>query len=222
MASLEETAKSFQSKFESMIKNITILSLPMQKKSFECCVSCFDGDKQDPEKIAACISRCHEPSQSFNQVLQREVEGLQTSIESCQRMSGSDCTASSSKQIRLLTAALGEPHVFSCALFVFTASRAIFQGSQRSASASSADFVDRHMGAVVKSIPSSSHRRRSRSISLHGFFSMYNFGRALGRSLFQALTCVSVQHQLSRGVSHTDSFSAAPLCFLAGLPLTTF
>ncbi|KAL8426541.1 hypothetical protein Efla_006606 [Eimeria flavescens] len=86
MASVEETAKFFQSRFENMIKNITVLSLPMQKKSFECCVSCFDSNKQDPELIAGCISRCHEPSQSFNQVLQREVEGLQTSIESCQRI----------------------------------------------------------------------------------------------------------------------------------------
>ncbi|CDJ43219.1 hypothetical protein, conserved [Eimeria tenella] len=86
MASLEETAKVFQNKFETMIKEITILSLPMQKKSFQCCVSCFDSHKQDPEKIAECINQCHEPSQSFNRVLQREVEGLQTNIESCQKI----------------------------------------------------------------------------------------------------------------------------------------
>lgn len=86
MASLEETAKVFQNKFETMIKEITILSLPMQKKSFQCCVSCFDSHKQDPEKIAECINQCHEPSQSFNRVLQREVEGLQTNIESCQKV----------------------------------------------------------------------------------------------------------------------------------------
>lgn len=87
MASLQETAKSFQQRFESMIKEITVLSLPMQKKSFQCCVSCFDNHKNEPESIAECINRCHEPSQSFNHALQREVEALQTSIESCQKVS---------------------------------------------------------------------------------------------------------------------------------------
>lgn len=86
MASLEETAKSFQNNFESMIRDITVLSLPMQKKSFQCCVSCFDNNKQDPGKIAECVGQCHEPNQSFNHVLQREVEGLQASIESCQKV----------------------------------------------------------------------------------------------------------------------------------------
>ncbi|OEH78580.1 protein FAM136A [Cyclospora cayetanensis] len=86
MASLEETAKVFQGKFESMIRDITILSLPMQKKAFQCCVSCFDSHKGEPENIAECIGQCHEPSQAFNRVLQREVEGLQTTIESCQKI----------------------------------------------------------------------------------------------------------------------------------------
>ncbi|KEP64061.1 UNVERIFIED_CONTAM: YOU2 family C2C2 zinc finger protein [Hammondia hammondi] len=83
--SLEEGARSFQQKFEDMISSLTKRTLPLQRKAFECCVSCFDQHNDDHVKIADCMTRCHQHGEAIMRSLQRETEVLQSKLDSCQK-----------------------------------------------------------------------------------------------------------------------------------------
>ncbi|CBZ50572.1 conserved hypothetical protein [Neospora caninum Liverpool] len=84
-ASLEEGARSFQKKFEDMISTLTKKTLPIQRKAFECCVSCFDLHKDDHVKIGDCMTKCHQPGEAIMRSLQTETEVLQSKLEACQK-----------------------------------------------------------------------------------------------------------------------------------------
>ncbi|PFH36218.1 YOU2 family C2C2 zinc finger protein [Besnoitia besnoiti] len=83
--SLEEGARQFQRKFDDMISTFTKKTLPLQKRAFECCVSCFDLHKEDHMKIADCMTSCHQPGEAVMRAVQRETEVLQSKLESCQK-----------------------------------------------------------------------------------------------------------------------------------------
>lgn len=104
---LSEAAEKFQKAFDEMVKEVSSRSLPLQKKSFECCVECFKGigepsdwkkmataafssakhESLSPESIAQCVSGCHKKSEAFAETLQREAQALQQSLEKCQGVS---------------------------------------------------------------------------------------------------------------------------------------
>eukprot|EP01068_Selenidium_serpulae_P010936 Selendium_serpulae@DN5566_c0_g1_i3.p2 len=76
-------AKAFDVKFNAMVEDIRIASLPMQKKSFECSVACFDSHKKDYKAVEGCIERCQRPAQEMSETVNREMRNLQTTIQSC-------------------------------------------------------------------------------------------------------------------------------------------
>uniref|UniRef100_A0A7S1K5I2 Protein FAM136A n=1 Tax=Vitrella brassicaformis TaxID=1169539 RepID=A0A7S1K5I2_9ALVE len=80
----QEKVKAFQSALDKTLHDITQDSMAMQKKTFQCCVACFDKPGTDYETVGRCIKNCQQPAEEFSATLNREMQTLQNSIQVCQ------------------------------------------------------------------------------------------------------------------------------------------
>ncbi|CEM10165.1 unnamed protein product [Vitrella brassicaformis CCMP3155] len=77
----QEKVKAFQSALDKTLHDITQDSMAMQKKTFQCCVACFDKPGTDYETVGRCIKNCQQPAEEFSATLNREMQTLQNSIQ---------------------------------------------------------------------------------------------------------------------------------------------
>ncbi|ANQ06599.1 hypothetical protein PCYB_041650 [Plasmodium cynomolgi strain B] len=85
ITNLTKRTNEFQSKIDSILNKISTESLPFQKKSFICCVNCFDTYNTDFETIGKCVNNCQKGTEHFVQVVQNEMQNLQNNLQSCQQ-----------------------------------------------------------------------------------------------------------------------------------------
>lgn len=83
--SFQEAARDFETKVEDVMKAITQAVLPLQKKSYECCVTCFDKNGQNLDAIGKCIQECQAPAEVFGDKLRQEMQSFQNQISGCQQ-----------------------------------------------------------------------------------------------------------------------------------------
>ncbi|XP_055388819.1 protein FAM136A-like [Condylostylus longicornis] len=83
--SFQDAARDFESKVEGMMKTITKAVLPLQRKSYECCVKCFDNSREELDTIGKCIQECQAPAEAFGDRLRQEMQTFQNQISGCQQ-----------------------------------------------------------------------------------------------------------------------------------------
>eukprot|EP00928_Gymnodinium_smaydae_P099095 TRINITY_DN9368_c0_g1_i1.p2 TRINITY_DN9368_c0_g1~~TRINITY_DN9368_c0_g1_i1.p2 ORF type:complete len:154 (-),score=40.29 TRINITY_DN9368_c0_g1_i1:54-467(-) len=77
-----EAAKAFQQKVESVVERVSNGMLPVQRKTVECSLRCFDQHK-DFKAVGQCIEGCQKPFAELGESTQREFGNLQKSIDAC-------------------------------------------------------------------------------------------------------------------------------------------
>lgn len=86
ITNLTKRTNEFQAKIDAILNKISTESLPFQKKSFVCCVNCFDTYNTDFESIGKCVNNCQKGTEHFVQVVQNEMQNLQNNLQSCQQV----------------------------------------------------------------------------------------------------------------------------------------
>lgn len=88
-SSFQEAANDFETKVQAMINGITQKVIPLQKKSYECCVKCFSNNKEESpsslEVISRCIQDCQANTELFGSRLGEEMRLFQEQISGCQQ-----------------------------------------------------------------------------------------------------------------------------------------
>ncbi|KAK2195505.1 bifunctional rRNA-processing protein Fcf1 [Babesia duncani] len=84
-ASLMGRAETFQKDVDSMLSQVTRMTLPLQRQSFACCVNCFDTSDENLERIGDCVKQCQAKPEKFGNAVQTELNQLQDLLLSCQQ-----------------------------------------------------------------------------------------------------------------------------------------
>ncbi|KAK1443756.1 hypothetical protein BgAZ_206320 [Babesia gibsoni] len=82
---LVNRAESFQKSVDSMLSQVTRMSLPLQRGAFECCVRCFDSGNDNLDTIGDCVKQCQSKPEKFGNAVQSELNQLQDILLSCQQ-----------------------------------------------------------------------------------------------------------------------------------------
>ncbi|XP_952102.1 YOU2-like zinc finger protein, putative [Theileria annulata] len=80
---LNERAERFQREVDEMLAEVTRMTLPLQKKSFQCCTNCFDLSSENLDDITNCIKNCQKNPEEFGNAVQSELNQLQLSLTNC-------------------------------------------------------------------------------------------------------------------------------------------
>uniref|UniRef100_A0A0G4GY25 Uncharacterized protein n=1 Tax=Chromera velia CCMP2878 TaxID=1169474 RepID=A0A0G4GY25_9ALVE len=86
---MQAAANDFQEKFNAVVKEISLKSLPLQKKVLQASVQCYDkfeksGDDA-ADKVSDCVAKKQNVGHAYAEKVQAEVQGLQDGIQSCQQ-----------------------------------------------------------------------------------------------------------------------------------------
>merc|ERR1719247_807936 len=81
MSLAQEELKNWQRDVEAAMDEVKRATIPMQRRSAECTVRCFDSS--DLTEIERCGQRCAQPLQEYQQRAQRFTRGLDESVQGC-------------------------------------------------------------------------------------------------------------------------------------------
>ncbi|CAD7953980.1 unnamed protein product [Amoebophrya sp. A120] len=83
---MQEIERTLQSNVEQVIERFSIASVPIQKQGLECSLNCFQSfEAKNYKDIGNCVEKCQKPFQELGSVTNKEFQGLQRGVQTCQQ-----------------------------------------------------------------------------------------------------------------------------------------
>jgi len=82
MQAAQDSQKAFEGKVEGLVDRLMTRLMPAQKKGLQCAIACFDAHK-DHKDVGRCTQGCQTSFDDLGKHVDRELKGLQGSIQGC-------------------------------------------------------------------------------------------------------------------------------------------
>eukprot|EP00927_Polykrikos_kofoidii_P045229 TRINITY_DN3913_c0_g2_i1.p1 TRINITY_DN3913_c0_g2~~TRINITY_DN3913_c0_g2_i1.p1 ORF type:complete len:144 (-),score=32.03 TRINITY_DN3913_c0_g2_i1:58-489(-) len=79
---MDTVQRDFQQKVEASVQRVSDRLMPAQKQGLQCALRCFDTHSGH-RAVGECMQGCQKPFEDLGKNVEREIGGLQNSIQSC-------------------------------------------------------------------------------------------------------------------------------------------